>query len=193
MQKLQCLLIVLKRSCISYYMTVPSISLGISSCCFICLRVNRPDFFIDFLILVLHVGGLPSLQPPVPLLAAPRAQKVNDEPVKVLHLLFFVYFIWKWVETFEKLHFFTFGSNQSFYLTHSAREYLEKLAFKKKTTKNPTLNGFISKARAYSKSKLTFSESSFNFLQNRVVFTRQGALSPTTPGAAASGSPCSKS
>ena len=54
-------------------------------------------------------------------------------------------------------------------LTHSAREYFEKLALKK-TTKNATLNGCISKARANSESKLTFSESSLNFLQNRVVF-----------------------
>ena len=57
-------------------------------------------------------------------------------------------------------------------LTHSAREYFEKLAFKK----NPTLNGCISNARANSESKLTFSESLFNFFQNRVVsctrFTR---------------------
>ena len=30
--------------------------------------------------------------------------------------------------TFEKLQFFTFGQNQRFYLTHSAREYFEKLA-----------------------------------------------------------------
>ena len=33
-----------------------------------------------------------------------------------------------------------------------------------------TLNGCISKATANSESKLAFSESSFNFLQNRVVF-----------------------
>ena len=52
-------------------------------------------------------------------------------------------------------------------LTHSAPEYFEKLAFKK-TTKNATLNGCISKARANSESKLTFSESSFNFRQYRV-------------------------
>ena len=53
------------------------------------------------------------------------------------------------------------------YLTHSARKYFEKLAFKKKT-KNATLNCCISKARANSELKLT--ESPFNFLQNKVVF-----------------------
>ena len=60
-----------------------------------------------------------------------------------------------------------------------------------KKTNNATLNGYISKARANSESKPTFSESSFNFLQKRVVFctsthidTRQGALPPTTIGAA---------
>ena len=60
-----------------------------------------------------------------------RAQRVNDQAVKDLNLLFFIYFIWKWGEIFEKLHFFTFRPNQCFYLTHSAREYFVKLAFKK--------------------------------------------------------------
>ena len=67
----------------------------------------------------------------------------------------------------EKPHFITIGRKQCFYLTHSAREYFEKLSFKK-TLKNEPLNGCISKARANSESKLTFSESSFNFLQNNV-------------------------
>ena len=40
----------------------------------------------------------------------------------------------------------------------------------KKKTKNAILNGCISKSRANSESKLTFSESSFNFLQIRVSF-----------------------
>ena len=62
-------------------------------------------------------------------------------------------------------------------LTHSAWE----LAFKEKT-KNATLNGCISKARANSESKLTFSESSLNFLQNSL------APPPTTVCAAASSS-----
>ena len=52
------------------------------------------------------------------------------------------------------------------FITHSAPEYFEKLVFKKKKN-NATLNGCISKARANSESKLTFSESSFNFVQNR--------------------------
>ena len=51
-------------------------------------------------------------------------------------------------------------------LAHSAREYFEKLALKK----NETLNGFISKARVNLELKLTFSESPFNFFQNRVIF-----------------------
>ena len=95
-------------------------------------------------------------------------ERVNEEAVKDLNLLFFVYFIWKLGKTFEKLHFFTFGPKQCFYLTHSVREYFEILAFKK--TKNATLNGFISKVRTTSESKLTFPESSFNFLESRVVF-----------------------
>ena len=71
------------------------------------------------------------LQPPVPLPAARQAERVNDEPVKVLDLLLFIYFIWKWGETFEKLHFSTFSPKKWFYLTYSAGEYFEKLALKK--------------------------------------------------------------
>ena len=51
----------------------------------------------------------------------------------------------------------------------SASEYFYKLAFKKET-KNKNLNGCIWKARVNSEPKLTFSESSFNFLLNIVVF-----------------------
>ena len=83
-------------------------------------------------------------------------------------------------------------------ITHSAPEYFEKLAFKKKT-KNATLKGCISKARVNSESKLTFSESSFNFLQNKVVFCTlyprgytAGGSDPYSPGASASGSRGSK-
>ena len=69
---------------------------------------------------------------------------------------------------------------------------LWKLGIKKK---NAALNGCISKARANSESKLTFSESSFNFLEKIELFftrsahvgVRQGTPAPTTPGAAASG------
>ena len=75
--------------------------------------------------------GLSPLQPPVSLPAAWRAQKVNDEPVKVFNLLFFINFFRKWAETLEKLRFFSFGPKQCFYLTHSACEYSEKLALKK--------------------------------------------------------------
>ena len=97
----------------------------------------------------MHGRGLRPLQPPVQLPGARRAQRVNDEPVKVLDLLFCVCFIWKLGETLEKLHFFTFGPKQCFYVTHSALEYFEKLALKKKQQKTPaTLNGCISKAGA---------------------------------------------
>ena len=47
-------------------------------------------------------------------------------------------------------------------------EYFEKLTLKK--TKNPTLNGRISKTRTNLKSNPWFSEGSFNFLYNRVIF-----------------------
>ena len=77
-------------------------------------------------------GALPPATP----VAARRAQRVNDEQVKVLDLLFFVCFIWKKGETFEKLHFFTFGPKQWFYLTHSARGYFEKLGCKNNKKRN---------------------------------------------------------
>ena len=46
-----------------------------------------------------HGRRLRPLQPPVPLPAARRTERVNAEPVKVLNLLCFVYFIRKWGET----------------------------------------------------------------------------------------------
>ena len=66
-------------------------------------------------------------------------------------------------------------------LAHSAQEYFEKSAFKKKTKRNFESNGCISKARANSESKLTFSENSFNFLQNKVVFCTLRGLCPLQP------------
>ena len=141
----------------------------------------------------------PPLHPPVLLSAAGWDQKVNYVEVKDLNLLFFVYFIWKWGKIFEELYFFTFGPKQCFYLIHAARVYFEKLAFKKKA-ENATLTSCISKSRANSESKVTFPESSFNFLK-KVFFsprssylgTRQDVPLPTTPGAAVSSSPSSKS
>ena len=96
-----------------------------------------------------------------------------------------------------KTAFFTFGPKQFFYLTHSAREYFEKLTFKKQKKCNFK--------RLYLKDwgkfrQLIFSEILFNFLENKVVFctlyplgTRQRAPHPTTLGPAAIGSPGSKS
>ena len=71
------------------------------------------------------------LRPLVPLPGPRGAKTVNHEPVKVLILLFFTSFFWEWAESFEKLQFFAFGPKQCFYLTHTARVYFEKLAFKK--------------------------------------------------------------
>ena len=131
--------------------------------------IAKEKNLLDNIKKIVKQGGLRPLQPPVPLPATRRAQRVNDEPVKVLNLLFFVYFIWKWGETFEKLHFFSFGPKQSFY-PFSTR-ILWKTDIKQKT-KNVTFNGCISKARANSESKLTFSESSFNFLQKGLFSAR---------------------
>ena len=99
------------------------------------------------------------------------------------------------------------------------KPFMPRILLHLKQTKKATLNGCISKDRVNSESKLKFSESSFNFLEYRVVFctlysrqyttvflntewffarsthvnTQQGAPMPTTPDAAASGSQGSKS
>ena len=85
-----------------------------------------------------------------------------------MNFFFPVYLISKWEETLENFHFLIFGAKRCFYLTYLAREYFEKLAFKGKTA-NATLKGCIPKARANSESKLRLLQSSFNFLQNKVL------------------------
>ena len=80
---------------------------------------------------LVHGKGSPPLQLPVVVPEAHQVQRVNDQPLKDSILLFSIYFISKWGETLEKLHFLIFGSKQYFYLTHLGQEYFEKLAFKK--------------------------------------------------------------
>ena len=113
--------------------------------------------------------GLRPLQALVPLLAARRAQRVNDEAVKILNMLFFVYFIWKWGETLEKAAFFHFLTKAILLLNPFSPGILWKSGIFKKT-EHATLNGCISKARTNSELKLTFSESSFNFLLKQSCF-----------------------
>ena len=45
-----------------------------------------------------------------------------------------------------------------------------RILWKLANTRNPTLNSYISKTRTNSEQKLKFSESSFKFLQNNVLF-----------------------
>ena len=66
---------------------------------------------------------------------ANQVQRVNGQPLKDSIFLFSIYFILKWGETLEKLHFLIFVSKQYFYLTHLGQEYFEKLVFKKKKKK----------------------------------------------------------
>ena len=127
-----------------------------------------------------HGMGHRPLQPPQLLWGARWVEGVYDEPKKNLNLLFFSPFSRKWGETFKKMKFFTYGLKQWFYLTHSGREYFEKLAFKR--TRNAPLNGCISKARASSESRLTFSESWLNFLRHKVVFCMLYPRGYTTEG-----------
>ena len=69
----------------------------------------------------------------------------------------------RWSYIIENVFFLTLRI-----LVHSAPEYFEKLPLKK--TENPTLNGYVSKTRPDSEPKLKFSETSFKFLQTRVLF-----------------------
>ena len=62
-----------------------------------------------------------------------------------------------------------------------SRGILWKIGILKKN-KKATLNGCISKARANSESKLIFSESPLNFLQNSVVFSMPYTRGYTTGG-----------
>ena len=96
----------------------------------------KQGVFLHALSTCVHGRGLRRLTPPLSLRATLRVERVNDEPVEVLNLLFFTSFFWKWIETFKKPHFFAFGPKQCFYLTHSSREYFEKLAFKKNKKHN---------------------------------------------------------
>ena len=58
------------------------------------------------------------LKPPAPLPAARGAQRVNDDSGKKLNLLFFVYLVWKSVETFKNLKFSIFGQRQCLFLNY---------------------------------------------------------------------------
>ena len=64
-----------------------------------------------------HVGtwkGALPLQPLVSLVVARSIQGVKDEVGKDLNLLFCLYFLWKWAETFEKLQFLHLGKRNAF-------------------------------------------------------------------------------
>ena len=111
---------------------------------------SRKAAFLYTVHMLVHEKELHSQKPEVRLPAACGAQTVNDESVKVLNFLFFIYFTWKREETFKKLQLFTVRPKQCFYLTNGIPEYFEKAANN-------------------SESKLAFSESSFNFLQKRLV------------------------
>ena len=96
---------------------------------------------------------------------------------------------------FRKTTFFHFLAKAMLLLNPLSTEYFEKIDIKKKA-KNPTLNGYISKTRTNSESKLKFSiffKTMLFFARSTHVGTLHGALRPTTVGVAASGSQRSKS
>ena len=125
---------------------------------------SKQRCFLHALPTWVHGRGLRHLQPPSPLPAA------NDELVKVLDLLFFCLFHLEMRKNFGKTAFFHFWTKAMLLLNTFSPGILWKTSIKKPKKTPETLNGCISKARANSESKLTFSESSFNFLQNSVVF-----------------------
>ena len=142
--------------------------------------------FLHALSTWVHGRGLRPLQPPVSLPAAWRAQKVNDEPVKVFNLLFFINFFRKWAETLEKLRFFSSRPKQYFYLTHSACEYSEKLALKKNKYGNfkrlylKSYSKFRVKTSVFRKFiQFSSKQSGFSSCSTHVG-TRQGAPFPAT-------------
>ena len=107
-----------------------------------------------------HGRGLRPLQRPVRMPAARLAERVNDEPVKVICSLLPLSF-----ENEQKI-----SKICAFTEPIQPGNTLKNWYLRKTEKATSTLNGCISKASANSKSKLTFSESSFNFLWNSEVF-----------------------
>ena len=70
---------------------------------------------------------------------------------------------------------FCFWAKAMFLLNPFSTEILWKIANKKQTRKS-TLNGYISKTRVHSESKLKLSKSSFKVLQNTLFFARSTHL-----------------
>ena len=124
--------------------------------------------------------------------ASGSQHSVSDVPGKVSNLLFFVfylYFFWKWAETFKKLQFFYL----CFYL-----EYFKKLPIKR--SKNPKFKQLYLKNQGKFRVKteilwkfIQISPKEPSFLNTTHADIWQGALSPTTCGATASSSQFSKS
>ena len=106
--------------------------------------------------------GIHPLQLPVSLPMVFLSQTVNDELVKVLNFLFFIYFFCKWAETFKNLHFSLLDLSNVFTSPIQPRNILRNWHIRE--TKKANLNGFISKTNTNSQSKATYSESSFSFL-----------------------------
>ena len=73
-------------------------------------------------------GVLPTTIPGTATTGSQRS-KVNDEPRKILNLLFFVYFFAKWAKIFNKLQFFTFEQMQYMYSMLSPGKILSLLFF----------------------------------------------------------------
>lgn len=71
---------------------------------------SKQRSFLHTLPTWVHGTGFHPLQPQMQLLASvatsgSRRSKVNNELRKVLNLLFFLYFFYKWADTFTKLQF----------------------------------------------------------------------------------------
>ena len=93
--------------------------------------------------------------------------------------LFFFSFL-EMRRNFQKNEFFHLWTKAMVLLNPFRPGYFEKLVFKR--ARKATLNGYISKARASSESRLTFSESWLNFLRSKVVFCMLYPRGYTTEG-----------
>ena len=139
-----------------------------------------------------HGRALCPLQALVPLPATRQAQTVNDEPIKVMNLLFFIYFIWKWGETLENCIFSLLDQSNAFTEPIQPENTLknwylkEKHNFKQLYLKS--LGQFRVKTNIFSKSiQFSLKQSCFLYAPPIWVHSR-GALPPTAPSATASSS-----
>ena len=154
---------------------------GLNKCIAFARRKKKP-FIESFSAVSTYLlgKGLRQEQPPALLPAACRIQRGNNKLRRIFNLLFFVYFFWKWAKTLKKLEFVYLWA-KAIPLLHAfnpailwnLRNTHEKINFKQPDLKK--YNEFWV--------KLKFSEGSFNFPQNSIIFCAfyQGGYTARSP------------